>query len=96
MKTKVLKLDNTASGEVELNDDIFGLEPRAELRRRPTHALADGTHPTVPAGEHGDDPVGLAELVHPEDDRLIPIQRHPSMVPPSADSERLRRGRCRP
>ena len=34
MKTKVLKLDNSAAGEVELNDAIFGLEPRADLIQR--------------------------------------------------------------
>ncbi len=34
MKTKVLNLDNKASGEIELNDSIFGLEPRADLIQR--------------------------------------------------------------
>jgi large subunit ribosomal protein L4 len=34
VKTKVLKLDNTSSGEVELNDAIFGLEPRQDLIQR--------------------------------------------------------------
>jgi large subunit ribosomal protein L4 len=34
MKTKVLNLDNKAAGEVELNDAIFGLEPRADLIQR--------------------------------------------------------------
>jgi len=34
MRTKVLDLDNKASGEVELKDDIFGLEPRADLIQR--------------------------------------------------------------
>ena len=34
MKTKVLNLDNKASGDVELNDAIFGLEPRADLIQR--------------------------------------------------------------
>jgi large subunit ribosomal protein L4 len=34
MKTKVLNLDNKASGEIELKDDIFGLEPRADLIQR--------------------------------------------------------------
>jgi len=34
MKTKVLNLDNKASGEVELKDEIFGLEPRADLIQR--------------------------------------------------------------
>ena len=34
MKTKVLNLDNTSAGEVELNDSIFGLEPRIDLIQR--------------------------------------------------------------
>jgi large subunit ribosomal protein L4 len=34
VKTKVLKLDNSEAGEVELNDAIFGLEPRADLIQR--------------------------------------------------------------
>ena len=34
MKTKVLTLDNKSKGEVELNDSIFGLEPRADLIQR--------------------------------------------------------------
>ena len=34
MKTKVLNLDNKAAGDVELNDAIFGLEPRTDLIQR--------------------------------------------------------------
>ena len=34
MKTKVLNLDNKSAGEVELNDSIFGLEPRQDLIQR--------------------------------------------------------------
>jgi large subunit ribosomal protein L4 len=34
VKTKVLNLDNKSTGEVELNDSIFGLEPRADLIQR--------------------------------------------------------------
>ena len=34
MKAKVLNLDNKASGEIELSDAIFGLEPRADLMQR--------------------------------------------------------------
>jgi large subunit ribosomal protein L4 len=34
VKTKVLNLDNKSAGDVELNDDIFGLEPRADLIQR--------------------------------------------------------------
>jgi hypothetical protein len=41
----------------------------------------------VAAGEQGDDPVGLTELVHPEDDRLVTVERHAPIVPPTGDSE---------
>lgn len=34
MKTKVLNLDNKDSGEIDLKDAIFGLEPRADLIQR--------------------------------------------------------------
>jgi large subunit ribosomal protein L4 len=34
MKTKVLNLDNKSAGEIELKDDIFGLEPRSDLIQR--------------------------------------------------------------
>ena len=34
MKLQALNLDNKAAGDVELNDAIFGLEPRADLIQR--------------------------------------------------------------
>src|SRR6266566_6138482 len=34
MKTKVLNLDNKPAGDVELNDAIYGLEPRQDLIQR--------------------------------------------------------------
>ena len=34
MKTKVLNLDNKSAGEIELRDEIFGLEPRVDLIQR--------------------------------------------------------------
>src|SRR5579862_2023768 len=34
MKTKILNLDNKSAGDVELNDAIFGLEPRQDLIQR--------------------------------------------------------------
>src|ERR1700735_4196955 len=34
MKTKILNLDNNTAGDVEHNDTIFGLEPRAALIQR--------------------------------------------------------------
>jgi large subunit ribosomal protein L4 len=55
MKTKVLDLDNKAAGDVELNDAIFGLEPRADLIQRVVvWQLAKrraGTHKVLTRGE---------------------------------------------
>lgn len=34
MKVKVQKLDGKASGDIELNDDVFGLEPRQDILHR--------------------------------------------------------------
>jgi large subunit ribosomal protein L4 len=55
MKTKILNLDNKAAGDVELNDAIFGLEPRADLIQRVVvWQLAKrraGTHQVLTRGE---------------------------------------------
>jgi large subunit ribosomal protein L4 len=55
MKTKVLNLDNKASGEIDLNDAIFGLEPRVDLIQRVVvWQLAKrraGTHKVLTRGE---------------------------------------------
>jgi large subunit ribosomal protein L4 len=55
MKTKVLNLDNKAAGDVELNDAIFGLEPRQDLIQRVVvWQLAKrraGTHKILTRGE---------------------------------------------
>src|SRR5580692_11770176 len=55
MKTKVLNLDNKSAGDVELKDDIFGLEPRADLIQRVVvWQLAKrraGTHKILTRGE---------------------------------------------
>lgn len=34
MQTKVINLDNAEAGEIDLNDSIFGLEPRQDLLHR--------------------------------------------------------------
>lgn len=34
MKVKVQKLDGNASGDIELNDAVFGIEPRADILHR--------------------------------------------------------------
>ena len=55
MKTKVLNLDNKSSGEIDLNDAIYGLEPRADLIQRVVvWQLAKrraGTHKVLTRGE---------------------------------------------
>jgi large subunit ribosomal protein L4 len=55
MKTKVFNLDNKSSEEVELKDDIFGLEPRPDLIQRVVvWQLAKrraGTHKTLTRAE---------------------------------------------
>jgi large subunit ribosomal protein L4 len=55
VKTKVLNLDNKAGEEIELNDSIFGLEPRADLIQRVVvWQLAKrraGTHKVLTRGE---------------------------------------------
>jgi large subunit ribosomal protein L4 len=55
MKAKVLNLDATDAGEIELQDKIFGLEPRADLMQRVVvWQLAKrraGTHKTKTRGE---------------------------------------------
>ena len=55
MKVKVLNLDNKASGEIDLNDAISGLEPRADLIQRVVvWQLAKrraGTHKVLTRGE---------------------------------------------
>lgn len=55
MKTKVLHLDQDATGDIELNDSIFGLEPRRDLLQRVVvWQLAKrraGTHKVLTRGE---------------------------------------------
>ncbi len=55
MKTTVLNLDNTSAGEIELKDEIFGLEPRTDLIQRVVvWQLAKrraGTHKVLTRGE---------------------------------------------
>ena len=55
MKTQVLKLDASDSGEIELSDAVFGLEPRSDLLQRVVvWQLAKrraGTHKVLTRGE---------------------------------------------
>jgi large subunit ribosomal protein L4 len=55
MKTDVIKLDAGAAGSIDLADEIFGLEPRADILHRVVRwQLAKrqaGTHKTLSRGE---------------------------------------------
>ncbi len=55
MKANVLTLDNKAAGEIELNDAIFGLEPRADILHRVVEyqraKARAGTHKTKDRSE---------------------------------------------
>ena len=55
MKAEVTTLEAKAGGEINLDDAIFGIEPRADiLQRMVTYQLAKrqaGTHKTKPRGE---------------------------------------------
>ena len=55
MKIKAINLDSKAAGSVELSDEVFGLEPRADILHRVVRwQLAKrqaGTHKTKTRGE---------------------------------------------
>jgi large subunit ribosomal protein L4 len=55
MKAKVLNLDNKDTGEIELADSIYGLEPRADLIQRVVEwqraKRRAGTHKVLTRGE---------------------------------------------
>ena len=55
MKVKVQKLDGKASGDIELNDAVFGVEPRADiLHRVVTWQLTNRRAPARAARERSD------------------------------------------
>lgn len=61
----------------ELHVDVGeGFEAGPELGLRPPHTPGHGPHPPVSTGEQGDDPVGLAEFLCPQDDAVIPEEAH--------------------
>src|SRR3954453_10462620 len=67
--------DVEVAAGVELQVDVAErLEPGAELALGAAHALGYRAHLAVPAGEDGDDPVGLTQLLGAEDDSLVPVQ----------------------
>ena len=84
-----------ALGELEV-DVGEGLEPGAELRGRTAHALGDRAHPPVVAGQQGDDAVGLAQLVGAQHDRLVAVERHPSIIPRGWSTRAARPARAAP
>jgi len=55
VKTKVLNLDNKSAGEIELKDEIFGLDPRTDLIQRvivwQLSKRRAGTHKVLTRGE---------------------------------------------
>jgi large subunit ribosomal protein L4 len=55
MKVKVQKLDSGKGGDIELNDAIFGVEPRADiLHRVVTWQLTNRRAPARAARERSD------------------------------------------
>ena len=55
MKVKVQKIDGKASGDIELSDDVFGVEPRADiLHRVVTWQLENRRGTARPARERSD------------------------------------------
>src|SRR3954470_8347537 len=56
------------------------LDPRAQPGAGLAHALRDGAHPAVLAGQQGDDPVRLTELLGAQDDALVAVEAHLSIV----------------
>src|SRR5262249_26479405 len=67
------------------------LQPPAELRSGTPHALRDRADAAVVAGEQRDDPVGLAELLHPQHHGVVAVE-----LPPEAASghQKPRRRSC--
>ena len=74
-----------AAALVELQLQVGGrLETGAEAALGLADALGDGPHLAVARREDADDPIGLAELVRPEHDPLVPVQAHRLTVPTEA------------
>ena len=72
-----------AAALVALHVDVHaGLEPRPEARLRAPYALADGAHLAQAAGQERDDAVGLTQLLGAQDDRLVAVEGHPTIVRP--------------
>ena len=50
------------------------LQPGAEPRGGAADPSGHRAQPAVPAGEQGDDPVGLAELLHAQHHRVVAVE----------------------
>src|SRR5699024_4863004 len=69
-------------------DHAERLEPGAELRGCAAYPFGHAAHLTVATGEHGDDAVGLTQLMGAQHDRFVPVQLHCSIVPDGSSSAR--------
>lgn len=70
-----------APAPIELSDDVRkGFEACAEPGPGTAHPFRHGTDFSVSAGEQGDNPVGLIELVSAQDNPLICISSHPNII----------------
>jgi hypothetical protein len=56
------------------------LEPTPEPGFGPAHSLGNGPNPARFAPEDRDDPVGLAQLVGPEHDAVVPVGTHQPII----------------
>ena len=63
-------------------------EPRAELGGRTPHALRYRSNLAVAPTQHGDDPIGFAELVRAKNYGFVAIGRHLDIVPDVAKLSR--------
>ena len=71
---------------MQLNIDVRErLQSGPELAAGTPHALGHRAHQPVVAGEQGDDPVGLAELVLAQHHRSVPVQPHRNSLPSRSD-----------
>ena len=71
---------------VQLNIDVRErLQPGPELAAGAPHTLGHRADQSMVAGEQGDDPVGLAELVLAQHHRPVPVQPHRNSLPPQSD-----------
>ena len=76
-------IETAAGRELQVNVGE-GLQARAELGRCPPNSLGDSAHLAVSPAEHRDDPVGLAQLMGAQHDRVVAICRHLDIVPDMA------------